>query len=291
QRALDFRLEAVNGDGAVRQPDGQDGGSRHGQHDERPHDPAPPLRDASSHSQQPANPVPGTSHAERCPAPLCRLVLSYEPQVRRMPNNIAKPRQKVPIPGRPEAAAIGAGRWREAAEKLADSGVRRAARGLLDDARWGPLLMGIFGSSPFLTESLLSNVEAALDYAHSGPEAALARSLGPLGREGGLEAEPAMVERALRRAKQRVALLGALADLAGDWPLEKVTRALSDFAAHAVDIAVGLHAGRLARTGAVVLPRANTLEDSGIIVLGMGKLGAFELNYSSDVDLVVLYDP
>jgi glutamate-ammonia-ligase adenylyltransferase len=207
-----------------------------------------------------------------------------------MPNNIAKPRQKVPLPGRPDAAAVGAERWRESTEKFADSGLGRAARELLESPRWRPLLMGIFGSSPFLTESLLSNLETVLDYAQSGPEAALAEALAALDHDCVAEAEPAAVERALRRAKQRVALVAALADLSGDWPLETVTRTLSEFAGRAVDIAALLHARRLARAGAITL-KAGGLEDSGIIILGMGKLGAFELNYSSDVDLIVFYDP
>ena len=207
-----------------------------------------------------------------------------------MPNNIAKPRQKVPLPGRPDAAAVGAERWRESTEKFADSGAGRAARDLLENARWRPLLTGIFGSSPFLTENLLGNIETALDYARAGPEAALAKALGGLDHEGVDGAEPAAAERALRRAKQRVALVVALADLTGDWPLETVTRTLSEFAARAVDIAALLHARRLARAGAIALG-ARGLEGSGIIILGMGKLGAFELNYSSDVDLIVFYDP
>ena len=207
-----------------------------------------------------------------------------------MPTNIAKPWQKVPFPGRPDAAAVGAERWRESTEKLADSDRRAAARGLLDDPRWGPLLAGIFGSSPYLTESLLAGIETALDYAQSGPEAALARALGALEADCGPESEPAVVERALRVAKRRVSLVTALADLAADWPLETVTRTLSEFAGRAVDLAAGLHARRLARTGAIALgPRG--LAGSGIIILGMGKLGAFELNYSSDVDLIVFYDP
>jgi len=206
-----------------------------------------------------------------------------------MPINIAKQRQKVPRPGRSDAAARGADRWREIAEKLSDSGPRRRALELLEDSRWQPLLMGIFGSSPFLTESLLSNVEAVLDYAQSGPEAALAEGPMALDPAVSLEADPAVVERALRRARQRLALIVALADLAGDWPLETVTRTLSAFAGRAVDIAATLHARRLARSGAITLA-GDGLEGSGIIVLGMGKLGADELNYSSDVDLVVFYD-
>ncbi len=185
---------------------------------------------------------------------------------------------------------MGADRWREAAEKAANRAFSGPAQDLLDDVRWRPLLMGIFGSSPFLTESLLSNLEAALEYARSGPEAALAKALSALEGNALVAAEPPAVERALRRARQRVALIVALADLAGDWPLETVTRTLSDFAGRAVDIAAALHARRLARNGAIAL-RGHGLDGSGIIILGMGKLGADELNYSSDVDLVVLYDP
>jgi [glutamine synthetase] adenylyltransferase / [glutamine synthetase]-adenylyl-L-tyrosine phosphorylase len=136
---------------------------------------------------------------------------------------------------------VGAERWRESAEKAADSGLGRAARGLLENARWRPILTGIFGSSPFLTESLLSNLDTALDYAQSGPEAALANALAALERESAPEAEPALVERALRLAKRRVSLVTALADLATDWPLETVTRTLSEFAGRAADIAAGLH--------------------------------------------------
>src|SRR5688572_12500006 len=148
-------------------------------------------------SQQMANPVPGAGNATHCPASIFRLVLSYEPPTGSMPINIAKPRQKVPLPGRPDAAAIGAERWREAAEKSGDSALGRAARDLLENARWQPLLTGIFGSSPFLTESLLSNLDCALDYAQSGPEAALAKALAALAEGSSAEAEAAAVEHAL----------------------------------------------------------------------------------------------
>ncbi|MBL8665557.1 MAG: bifunctional [glutamine synthetase] adenylyltransferase/[glutamine synthetase]-adenylyl-L-tyrosine phosphorylase [Candidatus Odyssella sp.] len=185
---------------------------------------------------------------------------------------------------------MGAERWREAADKAPDASLGRAARELLDGARWQPLLTGVFGSSPFLTESLIGNLDTVLDYAQSGPDAALARALAALEGDAGPEAEPAPVERALRIAKRRVSLVTALADLTADWPLETVTRTLSEFAGRAADIAARIHARRLARAGAIALAGPG-LDGSGIIILGMGKLGAFELNYSSDVDLIVFYDP
>ena len=87
-----------------------------------------------------------------------------------------------------------------------------------------------------------------------------------------------------REERARLAAAVAVADIAGEWTVEQVTGTLSSFAAAALDAAVRhlLATGR-EYTGAGP-------EDSGIVVLGMGKLGAGELNYSSDIDIVLIYD-
>ena len=97
---------------------------------------------------------------------------------------------------------------------------------------------------------------------------------------------------ALRRAKRIVALATAIADIGGIWPLDQVTGALSDLAEAALSLAVA-HLLRAAHdAGDLRLPDpADPAHGGGFTVLGMGKLGARELNYSSDVDLVLLYDP
>ncbi|MFV0300760.1 MAG: glutamine-synthetase adenylyltransferase [Paracoccus sp. (in: a-proteobacteria)] len=96
---------------------------------------------------------------------------------------------------------------------------------------------------------------------------------------------------ALRRAKRRVALYAALADLGGAWRLEQVTGALSVLADRAVDLALRVHVAAEARRGKLPPPREGRGSDAaGIFVLAMGKGGAHELNYSSDIDLIVLYD-
>ncbi|WP_456238863.1 [protein-PII] uridylyltransferase family protein, partial [Sandarakinorhabdus rubra] len=77
----------------------------------------------------------------------------------------------------------------------------------------------------------------------------------------------------------QVALITALADLAGLWPLERVTAALSAFADAAIDVAI---AAALAERGAA---------NRGLVALALGKLGSRELNYSSDSDLIFLHDP
>lgn len=86
---------------------------------------------------------------------------------------------------------------------------------------------------------------------------------------------------ALRQAKADVALATALADIANLWPLERVTGALADLAALATDMA--LRAACREVTGAS--------DHTGFTVLALGKLGSCELNYSSDIDLILLFDP
>ena len=96
----------------------------------------------------------------------------------------------------------------------------------------------------------------------------------------------------MRRAKRVVALATAIADIGGIWPLERVTAALSDLAEATLSLAMA-HLLRAAHdAGELRLPDpADPARGCGFTVLGMGKLGARELNYSSDVDLVLLYDP
>ena len=93
--------------------------------------------------------------------------------------------------------------------------------------------------------------------------------------------DPAPVDVRLRQARQRFALATALSDLSGELSLEQVTAALSDFADQAIDAAVTQAIGE----------RTPGEPTTGLTVLALGKLGSRELNYSSDVDLILLYDP
>ena len=97
--------------------------------------------------------------------------------------------------------------------------------------------------------------------------------------------------RLLRRMKAEAALLIALADIGGVWPVMRATRALTELADAAVRAAVRfLLRDAAARRPAQARRPAKPEEGSGYIVLAMGKMGAFELNYSSDIDLIVFYD-
>lgn len=108
----------------------------------------------------------------------------------------------------------------------------------------------------------------------------------------GLEAlGPADLAAALRQAKRRIALFAALADLGGAWDLDAVTSALTDLADRAADLALRVHVADEARRGKLPAPRPGAEPVAGgLFALAMGKMGARELNYSSDIDLIVLYD-
>ena len=76
------------------------------------------------------------------------------------------------------------------------------------------------------------------------------------------------------------------------WNVEQVTRALSEFADASVKGALRFLLREAAASADFSKRDGATLEaETGLVVLAMGKYGAFELNYSSDIDLVAFYDP
>jgi glutamate-ammonia-ligase adenylyltransferase len=97
--------------------------------------------------------------------------------------------------------------------------------------------------------------------------------------------------RRLRIAKRRAALAIALADIGGLFDLQAVTEALTQFADACVKGALRFLLAGSVKSGGHDATSAQGLEETtGLIVLAMGKMGAFELNYSSDIDLIVFYD-
>jgi len=114
--------------------------------------------------------------------------------------------------------------------------------------------------------------EAALDWA---------RSQGPTSDA----AAPGEVGRALRRERLAFALALAVGDLAGAFPLARIMEELSALADRALLAAITDAIARRTPGAAV------DAQGSGFIALALGKHGAQELNYSSDIDPILLYDP
>ena len=126
--------------------------------------------------------------------------------------------------------------------------------------------------APFLrsaAEALPGVVECFLD---DGASAAVALAL---------VAGSGEVPARLRQQRRALALAVALGDLSGEFTLEQVTAILSRFADEALDSVVA-HAQR---------ERVPDTDPTGLAVIALGKLGSSELNYSSDVDLILLFDP
>ncbi|MDB5558159.1 MAG: bifunctional glutamine-synthetase adenylyltransferase/deadenyltransferase, partial [Enterovirga sp.] len=150
--------------------------------------------------------------------------------------------------------------------------------------------------SPYLRRLVDVDPERIQALAGAAPEAsnaAIIRAQAELGRRfvtGEISRDEAMRE--LRRNKGAHALLVSLADLGQAWSVDEVTAALSDFADASVRSAVGIALAELAMLAkAPAFAPGADLAGSGLVVLALGKHGAGELNFSSDIDLVVFYDP
>ncbi len=153
------------------------------------------------------------------------------------------------------------------------------------------LLESLAESSPYLWELANSDPRRLLRLLDCDPDRHLAALLVEAGSAIAATADEAEAMRLLRRMKAEAALLIALADIGGVWPVMRAARALTDLADIAVDAAVRFVLADAARAGRLT-PKDKTQPQigSGYIVLAMGKMGAFELNYSSDIDLMVFYD-
>lgn len=96
----------------------------------------------------------------------------------------------------------------------------------------------------------------------------------------------------LRRAKDAAHLGAALADLSRSWPLMQVTAALTEFADASLRAAIAVAAAEGARRGDIDGSAIDTEHGPapGLALIAMGKMGAGELNYSSDIDFSVFFD-
>ncbi len=166
--------------------------------------------------------------------------------------------------------------------------------GLVQDVRKPnvrSLLAAMADHSPYLWRLVTGDQDRLAGILASEPSAALVAVLDHVaaGCAGAATIADAMAT--LRQSKARAALLIALMDLGGIWSLDEVTAALTRFADAVVAGAVSVllrdavRSGKMRPSVDIAGPR------SGIMVLALGKGGGGELNYSSDIDLVVLYDP
>jgi glutamate-ammonia-ligase adenylyltransferase len=186
----------------------------------------------------------------------------------------------LPKPHDRERAATGRERWLASARQ-------DVAMALAEDPAGSALLDAVFGNSPFLGRTLAQHPDIMCQWVQDGPESCLDSALARL--------DPRADERTLmtqlRTARAEVAAAVALSDIAGLWDWREVTAALSRFAEGATQTALAhllLQASKSGKLGQLDVDDPE--RGSGFIVLALGKLGGRELNYSSDIDLIVLWD-
>src|SRR5579871_5244488 len=158
-----------------------------------------------------------------------------------------------------------------------------------------PLARQIFTSlaeaSPFLFELIRSDAGRALRILQSEPDRHLSDLIEQTRQQVWASSSEAEVMQTLRGTKAEAALLIALCDIGGVWPVMRVTHALTDLAVTSVQAALHFLLQQETMRGRMRPPNPDRPEEGcGLIVLAMGKMGAGELNFSSDIDLIVFYD-
>jgi glutamate-ammonia-ligase adenylyltransferase len=207
------------------------------------------------------------------------------------PNLLAEAPRVAPLPADERRLALGFETWHAVLSAAGGDPEAAAARQWSATPAGTRLLAAIFGNSPFLSDAAVKEWAFLTRLVGEGADAVFAETLaGVEAREDTTEDTAALMAR-LRIAKRRIALLAAVAELAGAWSLEQQTGALSRFADAALGAALRHLLRQAARDRSITLADATDPETgSGFIILGLGKLGGGELNYSSDIDLIVLYD-
>ena len=143
-------------------------------------------------------------------------------------------------------------------------------------------LDAVMSASPYLARLMAKRADTLRALAEMPPHA-LVETASECARTACGETSEADAMRVLREAKMDVHLITALADLSGAWTLRETTAALSSFADAALHGALGFAAREMGLAG----------EDGaipGYAVLALGKLGTQSLNYSSDIDLVIVWE-
>ena len=157
------------------------------------------------------------------------------------------------------------------------------------DQAW-PALAPVFGASPYLASLARRDPERLVDLLEAEPQARFEDLLARAEALAHTDLDTA--KSGLRVLKAEAHLLVALADLGGVWSLDQVTGALARFADVALATALRVaakaevEAGRLTAVG-----EGSAGPVPGFFCIAMGKHGAFELNYSSDIDISVFYEP
>ncbi|WP_323762920.1 bifunctional [glutamine synthetase] adenylyltransferase/[glutamine synthetase]-adenylyl-L-tyrosine phosphorylase [Maricaulis sp.] len=149
----------------------------------------------------------------------------------------------------------------------------------------------VFAAAPYLARLAQRRPQTLQACMSQTPDALVASIVADLHRAAAGAADIPALDLALRAAKSDAHLVTAMADLAGVWDVQAVTRAMTGVADAALQASLHAHVRFQAERGRVhpVADPDNPLP--GVVLLALGKMGTGDLNYSSDIDLVAVYDP
>jgi len=155
----------------------------------------------------------------------------------------------------------------------------------------GQILGGVAEAAHYLWDQIEADPAGFVRLVDGDPDRALAALLAKMQSDAAAAQSQADLMRVLRIGKSRAALLIALADLGGVWTVAQITAALTRVADAALGSAVDYLLGDAVRRKRLhVADRKQPGRGSGYIVLAMGKMGANELNFSSDIDLMAFFN-
>ena len=207
---------------------------------------------------------------------------------------------KLPQPSSKAAANRGLERWYDQQQRQEDDSLRRFMADVKPSSLVYQLLVALFGNSPYLTQLVIQHPQIIRRFVEQGASVTWTQNLAEIDTECTSFFSVAIdtntfntktFSRILRRAKQKAALIIAIADTAQIWPVTEVMTRWSHFADRLIQYAVQYLLARLIQSNILTVPDAKRPEiGSGFFVLALGKLGGNELNYSSDIDLIALYD-
>jgi glutamate-ammonia-ligase adenylyltransferase len=151
----------------------------------------------------------------------------------------------------------------------------------------GPLLE----SAPYLLTLAQENTDWLVGALKDEPDGAFIDIIETVEAAGISATDEAALAPVLRIAKGRTALLAAVAETGGAWTTAQACAALSGLADAALDAALNLLIRQASERGLLTMPPEQaTAANSGLSIFALGKHGGQELNYSSDIDIVVFYD-
>jgi len=154
------------------------------------------------------------------------------------------------------------------------------------------LLRAVADHSPYLWSLVSADPQRLSDIVASVPEARFEACLDRMWRDCEAAVDDETMLRALRLGKQEGHLLIALCDLAGIWNVDAVMMAVTRLADCATRSATRYALRQAHRQNRLRLADpADPERDCGFVLLALGKHGAMELNYSSDIDLVAFFNP